>query len=348
MVGPSFGTKGPTLLLSGPLWVKLHFILVFIPFTVQMDKTDSSDYDSNDSHDSVTSSIFGFTCKICHLRAIKQTHLEDQFLQDVVFMSDLDNEIWVKCDNCESAFHKSCWESYNDNVPVCFVCCKYCIHCVFIVLQPHLIVFFVVCLAWRKVLTTKSHWGLGFASRNKVQIVTTRGNAYNCGPSTYSPIHPSYSGPRFRCKTVTKLIGLLPETFCCRTTGPLKGFYSHLSGGKGIPRIFTPDEETMLVGHIEKFAQARFPFTLIKIRSIAFEFAELNSIQVFNPKSLGKLAGSKWLKEFLSRHDNLSISTPKLLSIYRAHCANPTVITKWFELYEEVLHKNGIKSPLRI
>ena len=53
-----------------------------------MDKTDSSDYDSNDSYesyDSVTSSIFGFTCKICHLRAIKQTHLEDRFLQDVVF-----------------------------------------------------------------------------------------------------------------------------------------------------------------------------------------------------------------------------------------------------------------------
>ena len=50
--------------------MKLHFILVFIAFTVQMDKTDSSDYDFNDfydSYDSVTSSILGFTCKICHL-----------------------------------------------------------------------------------------------------------------------------------------------------------------------------------------------------------------------------------------------------------------------------------------
>ena len=101
-----------------------------------MDYEDNSDYDSydsnssNDSDDSLTSSIFGFTCKICHLRAIKQSHLEEQFLQDEVFMSDLDNKIWVKCDNCESAFHKSCWESYDEMVPVHFVCCKYCIHCV--------------------------------------------------------------------------------------------------------------------------------------------------------------------------------------------------------------------------
>ena len=144
----------------------------------------------------------------------------------------------------------------------------------------------------------------------------------------FSMQSPSYLGSRFRYKTFTKLYGLLPKTFHCRTTGPLKGFYSHLSGGKGIPRIFTPDEETELVSHITKFAQAGFPFTPAEIRSIAFEFVELNSIQGFNPKSLGKLVGRKWLKEFLSRYDNLSISTPKLLSIHRVNCTNLTVITK--------------------
>ena len=115
-----------------------------------------------------------------------------------------------------------------------------------------------------------------------------------------------YAGPRFGYKTVTKLYGLPPETFRRRMTGPLKGFYSHLSRGKDVPRIFTPDEETKLAGHIVKFAQAGFPFTPVKIRPIAFDFAELNSIQGFNPKSLGKLAGRKWLKGFLSRHDDLS------------------------------------------
>ena len=102
------------------------------------------------------------------------------------------------------------------------------------------------------------------------------------------------------------------------------------------------------MGHIAKFAQAGFPFTPVETRSIAFEFAKLNSIQGFSPKSLGKLAGRKWLRGFLSRHDDLSISTPKLLSVYRANCANPTLINKWFELYQEVLDNNGIKSPLRI
>ena len=34
--------------------------------------------------------------------------------------------------------------------------------------------------------------------------------------------------------------------------------------------------------------------------------------------------------------------------MYRANCTNTTVITKWFELHQEVLDENGIKSPLRI
>ena len=105
----------------------------------------------------------------------------------------------------------------------------------------------------------------------------------------------SYSGPRFGYKTVAKLYGIPPETFCRRTTGLLKGFYRHLSGGKGVPRIFTPDEENELAGHITKCAQAGFPFVPIEIRSIAFEFAEQNRKQGFSPKSLGNLAGRKWL-----------------------------------------------------
>ena len=67
--------------------------------------------------------------------------------------------------------------------------------------------------------------------------------------------------PQIRLQTVAKLYGILPETLHCRTTGPLKGFYGHLSGGTGVPRIFTCDEENELVGHITKFVQAGFPFT---------------------------------------------------------------------------------------
>ena len=38
--------------------------------------------DSDTDDDSITSSIFGFTCQICDLRAINATQLEYKYLQD--------------------------------------------------------------------------------------------------------------------------------------------------------------------------------------------------------------------------------------------------------------------------
>ena len=35
-------------------------------------------------------------------------------------------------------------------------------------------------------------------------------------------------------------------------------------------------------------------------------------------------------------HKELSIKTPKLLSVYHAKVANPEVLNNWFELYKEV------------
>ena len=47
-----------------------------------------SDSDSDD--DRVTSSIFGFTCQICELRAKKATELEHKYLEDDLPLLDSD------------------------------------------------------------------------------------------------------------------------------------------------------------------------------------------------------------------------------------------------------------------
>ena len=88
-----------------------------------------TDYSSSDS---LTSSIFGFVCKICHLRCIKQTELDIQYLCDDVFLIDLDHDIWMKCDECSLSYHKSCWEDFTESEfdPVGhFLCCKYTSSC---------------------------------------------------------------------------------------------------------------------------------------------------------------------------------------------------------------------------
>ena len=99
-----------------------------------------------------------------------------------------------------------------------------------------------------------------------------------------------YEGPHLGYKTITDLNGLPRETFRRQTTGELKGFYGHLSGGKDIPKILTYEQEVKLVGHIGKFAQAGFLFTPLEIQDLAFEYAMANNIEAFSQikKTVGK------------------------------------------------------------
>ena len=60
---------------------------------------------TSDGDDSITSSVFGFVCTICSVRAIKQTELIYQYHNDEVFLTDLNNDVWIKCDECGSSFH---------------------------------------------------------------------------------------------------------------------------------------------------------------------------------------------------------------------------------------------------
>ena len=86
-----------------------------------------SDSDS-DSDDSLSSSIFGFTCEICELRAKDATQLEYKYLQDDLPLLHSDGVHWGKCDACGTCVHLVCWEESIggkiqwDNW---FYCCKY-------------------------------------------------------------------------------------------------------------------------------------------------------------------------------------------------------------------------------
>ena len=128
---------------------------------------------------------------------------------------------------------------------------------------------------------------------------------------------PGYHGKVLGYKAVADEYRIPRETFRRRTKGRLVGLAGHLIRGKNQLRIFTEDEEEELAGHITKFAQAGFPFTPAEIRSLAFEFAEVNKIEGFSD-SCGK-AGRKWLRCFMKRHKGLTLQTPKLLSVYRAN-----------------------------
>ena len=94
------------------------------------------------------------------------------------------------------------------------------------------------------------------------------------------------------------------------------------------------------------FAQAGFPFTTTEIHALGFEYAEEQGIQGFS--AARKVAGYKWFKGFINRHAGLTLKSPKLLSVYRAKCANREVLNGWFDIYEKLIEEKGIVSPVNI
>ena len=162
----------------------------------------------------------------------------------------------------------------------------------------------------------------------------------------FSQRAPGYVGPTYGYKKIAGTFGIPRETFRRRLSGPLQGLFGHLSGGKDLPRIFTSNEEVELANHISSFAQAGFPFTPVEIRSLAFEYADDRGIEGFSV--IHTNAGRKWFKGFMRRQDGLALKSPKLLSVYRAKCANRDVINRWFDVFESVLSKYNITSPINI
>ena len=92
------------------------------------------------------------------------------------------------------------------------------------------------------------------------------------------------------------------------------------------------------------FAQAGFPFTTTEICTLGYEFTEERGIQGFS--AVGKVAGCKWFRGFMSRHTGLALKSPKLLSVYQAKYANRDVLNGWFDVYESVLEEKGIMPQL--
>ena len=50
----------------------------------------------------------------------------------------------------------------------------------------------------------------------------------------------------------------------------------------------------------------------------------------------------------MNRHAGLALKSPKLLSVYRAKCANRDVLDEWFDIYEKLIEEKDIVSPVNI
>ena len=93
---------------------------------------------------------------------------------------------------------------------------------------------------------------------------------------------------------------------------------------------------------ILRFQAAGFPLTLSKVRSLAYQYADLNSIKGFSSKT--KKAARKWAKFYLKCYSEIRVKKASNLSIARAMAANEHSVCKWFDEYKQVLKDLGINS----
>ena len=96
-----------------------------------------------------------------------------------------------------------------------------------------------------------------------------------------------------------------------------------------------------------EFQRAGFPMTISKLRSLAWQYADINKIPGWDQSD--RKAGKTWARFFLKRHKALlSVKKARNLSIGRAMAANEANVRKWFTEYQKVLADLNISSPQQI
>lgn len=110
-------------------------------------------------------------------------------------------------------------------------------------------------------------------------------------------------------------------------------------------RTFSAEFEQKLADHFRAFDNTFFGFTKFQARQLAYEYAVANKIDhPFNTET--KLAGEKWLSNFLSRH-GLSTRQPEKCSAARASGFNKVQVKRFFDNLEECYKKYDL-PPHRV
>lgn len=134
---------------------------------------------------------------------------------------------------------------------------------------------------------------------------------------------------------------------------PRRTLRNHLVTGSlqkkmGRPTYLTQEQEVELCSRIIRYADVGMPLTSSLLRRTVFTFCALNNIQhPFNMKQ--RMAGRKWLRLFLLRHENISKRRTQTLNPARAAKMNEFIVKDHFNKLHNVLRELDIESkPERI
>ena len=118
------------------------------------------------------------------------------------------------------------------------------------------------------------------------------------------------------------------------STAKLEPNYKH-------SQIFDQEQETSLANYLEKCSGMFHGLTTKNVRTLAYEMAFLNRIEMPATWTEKQIAGREWLFGFLRRHETLAIRQPEATSIARATAFNRATVGAFFDILHDCLEKIG-------
>ena len=145
-------------------------------------------------------------------------------------------------------------------------------------------------------------------------------------------------------KETSRKFGISPKTLRRHRDGKVSTLGKITLGNKDT--VFSEEQESQLVQHIQSMEKALFGLTRYNVRALAYELAV--RLKLDHPfASIRKLAGVTWLNGFMTRHQELSLRIQQATNLSRAVGFNRPQVMKFFSIYKDLLTQNSVDG-LRI
>ena len=110
--------------------------------------------------------------------------------------------------------------------------------------------------------------------------------------------------------------------------------------------IFNQEQETSLANYLEKCSGMFHGLTTKNVRTLAYEIAFINRIEMPAKWTEKQIAGREWLFGFLRRHEMLAIRQPEATSLARATAFNRATVGAFFNILHDSLEKIGASGDI--
>ncbi|KAJ8883286.1 hypothetical protein PR048_015129 [Dryococelus australis] len=124
--------------------------------------------------------------------------------------------------------------------------------------------------------------------------------------------------------------------------------FETIKKGMGRKQDIPPEIEASLVDHISLMESEGFGLKISEVETVAYKLALKEGLKVRFSHEKGK-AGKTWFYAFKKRHPNILVRKPEALTLARSRGINKADVTKFFEMFENLLNKNNFfGDPARI